>query len=132
MHKVISNTTPIISLLKIGKLNLLKKIYGEISIPNAVFLEIEKGKNKDYYIDLSTLEWIHRQQVQDKNALHYFFDLDAGEAETIVLAKEINADLVIIDESLGRRFAKHVGYWYHRSFNKGERLWMYKEDFPAH
>ena len=36
-------------------------------------------------------------------------DLDAGEAEVIVLASEIEAGLVIIDETLGRRFAKHAG-----------------------
>lgn len=109
MHKVVSNTTPIISLLKIDKLDLLRKIYGAIIIPREVFLEIEKGKSKVYYNDLSLKKWIHIQEIQDTNALHYFIELDAGEAETIVLAKEIEADLVIIDEILGRRFTKHAG-----------------------
>ncbi len=36
MRKIITNTTPILSLLKIDKLNLLKEIYGEITVPNAV------------------------------------------------------------------------------------------------
>ncbi|GHU61310.1 hypothetical protein FACS189445_3190 [Spirochaetia bacterium] len=35
-------------------------------------------------------------------------DLDDGEAETLILAKEQAADLVIIDEKLGRQYAKHL------------------------
>lgn len=104
MPKIVSNTTPIISLLKIDKLDLLRKIYGTVIIPKTVFLEIERGKNKPYYTDLTKIEWIDIQEIEDRKSLHYFFDLDAGEAETIVLATEIEADLVIVDEILGRRF----------------------------
>ena len=50
MLKVVSNTTPIISLLKIGKLNIFKDLYGEIFIPQEVFNEIEAGKNKEFYL----------------------------------------------------------------------------------
>jgi predicted nucleic acid-binding protein len=57
MHKVISNTTPILSLLKINKLCLLKELYGKIIIPKAVFDEIEKGKRKTYYKDLKQVNW---------------------------------------------------------------------------
>jgi predicted nucleic acid-binding protein len=44
MPKVVSNTTPIISILKIGKLEILKDLYEEIYIPQEVFNEIEAGK----------------------------------------------------------------------------------------
>lgn len=108
MPKVISNTTPLISLLKIGQLELLREIYETIIIPEAVLAEIEKGKDKPYYTDVSQLDWVSIQEIKDKKVLSYFFDLDAGEAEVIVLATEIGADLVIIDETLGRRFAKHA------------------------
>lgn len=108
MPKVVSNTTPIISLLKLSQLNILKELYSEVLLPYAVFQEIEAGKNKMYYQDLSIIDWIKIVEIQDRNALKYFLDLDTGEAEAIVLATEIRADLIIIDEKLGRFHAKHA------------------------
>jgi predicted nucleic acid-binding protein len=108
MRKVISNTTPIISLLKIGKLNLLKDLYEKIIIPNAVFQEIENGKHKEYYQDISKIDWIDIQNISNKESVLYLFDLDEGEAEVLILAHELNADLVIIDELAGRRYAKNL------------------------
>ena len=55
MLKVVSNTTPIISLLKIGKLKIFKDLYGEIFIPQEVFNEIGTGKNKEFYTNLSKI-----------------------------------------------------------------------------
>lgn len=108
MRKVVSNTTPLISLLKISKLSLLQELYGEIYIPRAVFEEIEAGKNKDFYEDLSQTEWIKILDVNDKNASKYFLDIDAGEAEAIILAIELNADLILMDEKLGRFYANNA------------------------
>jgi hypothetical protein len=108
MLKVVSNTTPLISLLKISQLDILKELYKEVTIPYAVYLEFEAGINKDFYRDLSKFNWIIIDQIRDKNALKYFLDLDAGESEAIVLATELNADLLIIDEKLGRFHAKHA------------------------
>lgn len=105
MLKVVSNTTPIISLLKIGKLELVRKIYGKIIVPRAVYNEVNAGINKSYYLDLNKLDWIEIKEIENKKSLHFFIDLDAGEAEVIVLATELDADLVIIDETLGRKFA---------------------------
>jgi len=48
MRKIISNTTPILSLLKLGKLELLQSLYTKIIISTAVFNEIEKGRDKPY------------------------------------------------------------------------------------
>jgi uncharacterized protein len=78
-------------------------------IPQEVFNEIEAGKNKKYYLNLLTFEWIKIEQIQDRKSIAYFLDLDKGEAEAIVLATESEADLILLDESLGRFHAKHAG-----------------------
>jgi hypothetical protein len=108
MPKIVSNTTPIISLLKLNRLDLLQKLYKQVYIPSAVYKEIEFGKAKGYYKDLTSVDWINIIEIQDKQAVKYFLDLDAGEAEAIVLATELNADLIILDEKLGRFHAKHA------------------------
>ncbi len=107
MRKIISNTTPIITLLKISKLELLQQIYGHIIIPKAVYDEIEQGKEKSFYTDLTKFSWITIKAIKGKKSTEYLRDLDKGEAEVIILANELNADLVIIDEKLGREFAEY-------------------------
>ena len=110
MRKIISNTTPILSLLKINKLTLLRELYGKVTIPNAVFQEIENGKEKQYYQDLTLLSWIEIAEINNPDSRVYFTDLDSGEAEVLILAREQNADLVIMDEIMGRRFAKQLEF----------------------
>jgi len=108
MRKIVSNTTPLLSLLKIGKLDILLDLYGKVMIPQAVYREIEAGNDKDYYVDVSKLGWIEITPIQSFFARPYLFDLDDGEAETIMLAREQEADLAIIDEKLGRRYAAQL------------------------
>lgn len=108
MLKIVSNTTPLISLIKIDKLSLLKDLYGQIIVPQEVFNEMETGKEKGHYADLSKINWVKIKKINDEKSLSYFLDLDKGEAETIILANEIGADLTIIDETLGRIHAKHA------------------------
>lgn len=95
-------------MLKLNKLDLLKQLYSQIFIPLAVYNEIEAGKAKGFYKDLSKFDWIKIVEVKDKPAIKYFLDLDSGEAEAIVLATELNADLIVLDEKLGRFHAKNA------------------------
>lgn len=109
MRKVVSNTTPILSLLKIKHLHLLEVLYTSVIIPQAVWQEVEVGKNGPFYTDLAVLPWVDIQSVQNPASVQYLTDLDKGEAEVIVLAREIGADLIIIDETLGRQYAQYFG-----------------------
>jgi len=103
--KVIANTTPLISLASIGKLELLKDIFGEIIIAEAVYNEI-KAKQGYGYSEIDT-DYIKVQSIKGIVYRDFLLNqLDLGETETIILAKEIDADFVIIDENIAYKIAK--------------------------
>lgn len=72
-------------------------------------MKLKPEKNKEFYTDLSKIEWIKIEAIEHEKSLSFFLDLDKGEAEAIILATEKEADLIILDETLGRFHAKHIG-----------------------
>lgn len=110
MRKVIVNTTPLIALCHVGQLDILKKIYGEISIPQAVYRELSEKKDSvcKKQVD-DSLNWIHVENIKNQMAKSMFkTQLHDGEVEVMILAKEKNADLVIIDDSNAKKHAKYL------------------------
>jgi uncharacterized protein len=105
---VVSNTTPIISLALIQKLDLLQQLYGEVWIPSAVESEIVAGGMRAGARELKSASYILTKSLRDSSRADLLSDLDRGEAEVIALALECNADLVIIDERLGRLHAQRL------------------------
>lgn len=103
---VISNTTPLIGLAVIGRFDLLRQLFGKIYIPEAVYQEAvlfgrEQGGARR---EVSTAEWIEIVEVKERLAVEVLLDeMDTGEAETIVLARKLKADWVLMDEKKGRR-----------------------------
>uniref|UniRef100_UPI0025D200C5 DUF3368 domain-containing protein n=1 Tax=Persephonella sp. TaxID=2060922 RepID=UPI0025D200C5 len=56
-------------------------------------------------------DWIQIKEIKDRKEANVLQAvLDYGEAEVIVLAQEINADLLILDNKEPRMFAKHLGF----------------------
>ena len=110
MRKVIVNSTPLIILSKIGELEILKNLYCEIMIPRAVFEEVTR-KNDLAKEKILKSEWIKIFEVQDKSDRKiYQAKLHDGEVEVMMLAKEISADLLIIDDNAAKKFAKFLGF----------------------
>jgi predicted nucleic acid-binding protein len=109
---VISNTTPLIGLASIQRFDLLRRIFGEIIIAQAVYDEAvvagrEVGGAKR---EVLAAGWIKTVSVKDRLAAEVLLDeLDLGEAETIVLARELAADWVLMDEKKGRRKLTQLG-----------------------
>ena len=100
---VVTNSTPIISLAKIDKLHLLRDIFGKIYVPNAVYKEVVlKGKGRPGSKEIQEAEWVASKEVYNiTSKKHLLAYLDEGEAEVILLADELSADLVIMDERKG-------------------------------
>ena len=107
--KIVTNSTPLIELSKIKQLDMLRKVYGSILIPEEVYIEVVvDGAGKQGATEVRAAEWIHRQSVTDMNQvieLQSQKSLHLGECATIVLAQEIDAEQVILDDRAARQEA---------------------------
>lgn len=105
---VVSNTSPLTNLAAIGQFALLQKLYANIHIAEGVWNELNaQGKHWPGREEVAKSDWIERHEVKNQrlvNALRQ--DLDRGEAESIALSLELNADLIILDEKEGRHTAQ--------------------------
>lgn len=107
---VISNTSPIIYLHRVGLLDLFSKLYGKILIPSGVHEEILEGTRRGAELpDIGSLPWVEVRALVSKALLPAIADLGKGEAEVIGLGKECGSALLIIDDHLGREIAKFCG-----------------------
>ena len=107
MHRVIANTTPLIALASINRLDLLRELYGTIIVPQAVIDEIIREPAKQRVRDAA---WIKVEAIRDPSQKDFFrARLHAGEVEVMILAREQKADLVIMDDDAAKKTAKFLG-----------------------
>ena len=107
MRRVIANTTPLIALANIDRLELLRELYGSIIIPQAVMDEIIREPAKQR---VRRATWIKVEPIQDASQKDIFrARLHAGEVEVMILAREQKADLVIIDDDAAKKTAIFLG-----------------------
>lgn len=109
---VVSDSTILIGLAKIGKLDLLSKIFPKIFIPQEVYIElVEKGKRKPGAEKIKNARWIESKSVKDRTQVNLLLaSLEKGEAEVLCLAKELKAGLVLLDEEKARKSAVLAGF----------------------
>ena len=104
---VVSNSSPIISLSSVGRIDLLEKLFSEIHIPSHVYTEI-KAKNKYGHGEVDS-PFIKVTEIKNKNSsLILETEIDRGEAEAIELSLEIKSELLILDDRLGLKIAKNL------------------------
>lgn len=100
---VVSDTSPVSALLRVGQCELLERLYGRVIIPEAVESELRHRFD-------SLPDFLHCQQVSNQDEVRRFSkELDLGEAEAIVLAREMRADILLMDELKGRAVALREG-----------------------
>jgi len=107
MKIVVSNTSPLRYLTQIGESEVLYQLFGKLFIPQAVFEELTH-----HHTPMVVRQWIQNSPIwlqvakvtltEDISLQH----LDRGERQAILLAKQMPADLLLIDDKAGRMTAK--------------------------
>ena len=103
---VIADTSPINYLILIGEIDVLPALYGRVSIPPSVHEELDSSCTPE-----AVRMWIARPPVwlEVRQPSHagdpQLSHLDAGERDAIILAEELHAEQLLIDEAPGRKEA---------------------------
>lgn len=106
---IISDSSPLISLAIIGRLDLLEMLFEEVYVPLAVYEEVTE-EEKPFAKELKKYLTNRVKNVTNKLAVEVLVsDIGIGESEAIVLALEEKPDLVLIDDLKARKFAKMSG-----------------------
>jgi len=100
MHlRAVTNSTCLIGLERIARLDLLPQVFSVIVAPSVVQTEVG-----------FSVEWLEIQDASNREAaLALGTQLDAGEAEAIALARELGDTVVILDDKKARRIAREMG-----------------------
>lgn len=110
MTIVVSDTSPICYLLLIDQIDLLPQLYGQVTIPQTVCDELQANQSPAVVQNwlVRPPEWltIITITVSPDPILE---PLDPGEREAILLAEQLAADLVILDDKAARQIASARG-----------------------
>ena len=106
---IVSDTSPLVCLLHLNKINLLRDLFANVIIPASVFNELTNAKIIDQtFLQANSFIQVkipyNKKEVEELMVL-----LDEGESEAIVLSKELKTDLLLIDEAPGREIASKYG-----------------------
>jgi len=110
----VSNSTPLIWLSRIGRLGLLRELFGEVHIPASVYREVVEAGLEQGYVDAHVVKqavdegWIVVVEVEVPEPFSSISSLHLGEAEALYHALE-GGSLLLMDEAAGRSVARAHG-----------------------
>ena len=107
--KAICNTGPLIALSLIDRLDILQHLFTMVAVPREVHEEIlEGGKINTGLAAYQKVQWIKVIALSNVVDPLLMTSLDAGEAAVIGLARELNADFIVLDERKARKIARTI------------------------
>ena len=110
MPKVISNTSPLLYLYRIGAINWLPKLFDEVWAPDAVKNELLAGRSKGYDVpNPADFKWLRIVNPKSMPSEWLALDLGAGEISAMALALENPKHIILLDDMLARRTAQAAG-----------------------
>jgi uncharacterized protein len=105
---IVSDTSVITNLKQIGHLDILEKLFKRVIVPKKVSEELLRIEGRDHLFDENS--WLEIKETLNKPFYEELLKrVDPGEAESIALALENKADLLLIDERKGRKVAEEYG-----------------------
>lgn len=113
MRIVIADASPINYLIQIGHADILRDLFGQVILPSSVQLELTARKTpavvQEWMANSPAWLKIYDSQAGHIDNISEELGLDAGEAEVVVLAEFLKADLVLMDERKGVAVARRKG-----------------------
>lgn len=108
---VVADSSCLIALARSGQLAVLRALFGQITIPAAVYDEVvTQGAGRPGSDEVAKAEWIMTMHVQDQLAVRALrLTLGMGESEAMVLAAETAARFLILDDWRARQSAIGMG-----------------------
>ncbi|MBX3051569.1 MAG: DUF3368 domain-containing protein [Caldilineaceae bacterium] len=108
---VITDSSPLIFLARIGRLSLLEELYGTVYIPTAVHREtVVQDPLRPGAVEIASADWLTVRPVDDRLAARLLQQqIGPGESEAIILALQLKVNLLLIDDAKGRRIAEAYG-----------------------
>ncbi|KGE87417.1 DUF3368 domain-containing protein [Phaeodactylibacter xiamenensis] len=105
---IVSDTSVITNLKQIGYLEILEKLFKRVIVPQKVSEELLRIEGRDQLFEENS--WLEVRETLNKPLYEKLLKrVDPGEAESIALALENKADLLLIDERKGRKVAEEYG-----------------------
>ena len=105
---VIADTTPLSELAKVGQMNLLRDLFGQVIIPQEVYNEVTTGTHPAA-IEVPLAIWIQVRSISDRQKLlelRITTKLGLGECAAMILAEELGAGRLLVDDLPARRVAE--------------------------
>lgn len=107
MPEAIADTSALIFLHQLGRIELLEAFYGRVLVPAAVVAELAGGAPGSPAPPLERLPWIVSQSVA--TTLVPPSDLGTGEVEVVALGLEHPGHILILDDARARAYARRFG-----------------------
>lgn len=110
MREPVVNSTPLITLCNIGRVGLLRDLYGTIHIPRAVFDEVTSKEDSACRLLRSAPDWICVDDAPEPDDARLMrARLHVGEVEVIMLARTIGSEVAILDDNAAKKTAQYLG-----------------------
>jgi predicted nucleic acid-binding protein len=106
---VVSDTSPLNYLILINAIEVLPALFGAVHMPPTIVAELshDRAPHQVKIWAAALPEWV--KVIVPTTQLKTATRIDPGEAQAIALAKELRADLLLIDERKGRQVAQDHG-----------------------